>query len=429
MKFKKVINSIIVFFILNLTIFCNYTFATNLEISSESVILLEKNSGKILYSKNANEKRYPASTTKILTAILAIENLSLDQKIIASHDAIMSIPSGYSIAAIQIGEALTVQELLEVFLVHSANEAGFVLAEGVSGSIPAFAQLMNKKAEEIGCQNTHFTNPSGLHDENHYTTAHDLALIAKYCMGNETFRSIVSMTSCTIAPTDKYEERYFKTTNDMLNPKSQYYNPNIIGIKTGYTKQAQNCLIAGFKKDNIELISVVLGSPSSVNEKGRSGKYSDTQTLFDYGIKNFGYKTIINSGDIISQIEIPNATEETKSLELIVGDTINIFMKNSDINNMEHEIKLNENITAPISANTVLGTITYEIDGNTYTSNLLAKNDVFINEFFKNLLYILFIIIILIIVFILFHSKKKKKRKKKNGKKSNENYLYGRVKY
>lgn len=291
MKFKKVINSIIVFFILNLTIFCNYTFATNLEISSESVILLEKNSGKILYSKNANGKRYPASTTKILTAILAIENLSLDQKIIASHDAIMSIPSGYSIAAIQIGEALTVQELLEVFLVHSANEAGFILAEGVSGSIPAFAQLMNKKAEEIGCQNTHFTNPSGLHDENHYTTAHDLALIAKYCMENETFRSIVSMTSCTIAPTDKYEQRYFKTTNDMLNPKSKYYNPNIIGIKTGYTKQAQNCLIAGFKKDNIELISVVLGSPSSVTA---SGKYLDTQTLFDYGIKNFGYKTIIN---------------------------------------------------------------------------------------------------------------------------------------
>ena len=426
MKFKKVTYSIIVFFILNLTIFCNYTFATNLEISSESVILIEKNSGKILYSKNSNEKRYPASTTKILTAILAIEHLSLNQKIIASHDAIMSIPSGYSIAAIQIGEGLTVQELLEVFLVHSANEAGFILAEGVSGSIPAFARLMNKKAEEIGCKNTHFTNPSGLHDENHYTTAHDLALIAKYCMENETFRSIVSMTSCTIAPTDKYEERYFKTTNDMLNPKSKYYNPNIIGIKTGYTKQAQNCLIAGFKKDDIELISVVLGSPSSVNV---SGKYSDTQTLFDYGMKNFGYKTIINSGDAVSQIEIPNANEETKILDLIVEDAINIFIKNSDINNVKHEIKLNENITAPILTNTVLGTITYEIDGNTYTSNLLAKNDVSINEFLNNLLNILFIIIILIIVFVLIHSKKKKKRKKKNGKKSNENYLYGRVKY
>lgn len=429
MKLKKVINSILACFILNFTIFCNYSFATNLEIFSESAILIEKNTGKVLYSKSSDEKRYPASTTKILTAILAIEHLSLDQKLTASHDAIMSIPSGYSIAAIQIGEALTVQELLEVFLVHSANEAGFILAEGVSVSIPAFAKLMNEKAKEIGCKNTNFTNPSGLHDENHYTTAHDLALIAKYCMENKTFRSIVSMPSCTIAPTDKYEERYFKSTNDMLNPKSQYYNPNIIGIKTGYTKQAQNCLIAGFKKDDIELISVVLGSPSSVDEKGRSGKYLDTQTLFDYGIKNFGYKTIINSGDIVSQIEIPNASQETKSLELIVEDSINIFMKNSDINNIEHEVKLYENITAPISANTVLGTITYEIDGNTYTSNLLAKNDVDINAFLKNLLNILFIGIILIITFTFIHSKKKKKRKKKNGKKSNENYLYGRVKY
>lgn len=429
MKFKKVINNIIVFFILNLTIFCNHTFATNLEIYSESVILIEKNTGKILYSKNSNKKRYPASTTKILTAILAIENLSLDQKLIASHNAIMSIPSGYSIAAIQIGESLTVQELLEVFLIHSANEAGYILAEGVSGSISAFAQLMNEKAKEIGCQNTHFKNPSGLHDEDHYTTAHDLALIAKYCMENETFRSIVSMSSCTIAPTDKYEERYFKTTNDMQNSKSQYYNPNVIGIKTGYTKQAQNCLIAGFKKDDLELISVVLGSPSSVNEKGHSGKYTDTQTLFDYGLKNFGYKTIINSGDIISQIEIPNASDETKFLDLIAENSINIFIKNSDINNIKHEIELYENITAPISANTVLGTITYEIDGNTYTSNLLAKNDVSINLFFKNLLNILFVSIILIIIFALIRSKKRKKRKKKNGKKSNGNYLYGRVKY
>ena len=258
MKFKKLIKSLIIFFILSFTIFCNCCSATNLEIYSEAVILIEKDSGKILYSKNANEKRYPASTTKILTAILAIENLSLDEKLTASYEAVMSIPSGYSNAAIQIGEALTVKELLEVFLVHSANEAGYILAEGISGSVSAFANLMNSKANELGCKNTHFTNPSGLHDEKHYTTAYDLSLIAQYCMKNDSFRSFVSMPSCTIAATDKYEERYFRNTNEMLNSKSQYYNENIIGIKTGYTSQAQNCLISGIQKNGMELISVVL---------------------------------------------------------------------------------------------------------------------------------------------------------------------------
>lgn len=430
MKFKKLIKSLIIFFILSFTIFCNCCSATNLEIYSEAVILIEKDSGKILYSKNANEKRYPASTTKILTAILAIENLSLDEKLTASYEAVMSIPSGYSNAAIQIGEALTVKELLEVFLVHSANEAGYILAEGISGSVSAFANLMNSKANELGCKNTHFTNPSGLHDEKHYTTAYDLSLIAQYCMKNDTFRSFVSMPSCTIAATDKYEERYFRNTNEMLNSKSQYYNENIIGIKTGYTSQAQNCLISGIQKNGMELISVVLGSPASAGEKGVSGKYTDTQTLFDYGTKNFTHKTFASSGDVITQIEVEHATSETKNLDLVLEQGIETFVNNSiTLENLEPKIYIYDNITAPIKANDILGTVTYNIDGIPYTRNLLAKNDVKANTFFENLLKIAFAIILLFIVFELMYSKKKRKSKKNKNKKSNANYLYGRVKY
>lgn len=430
MKFKKLIKSFIIFFILSLTVFCNCCFAKSLEIYSEAVILIEKDTGKILYSKNANEKRYPASTTKILTAILAIENLSLDEKLTASYEAVMSIPSGYSNAAIQVGESLTVKELLEVFLVHSANEAGYILAEGVSGSFSAFADFMNTKAAEIGCTNTHFTNPSGLHDEKHYTTAYDLSLIAQYCMKNETFRSFVSMPSCTIAATDKYEERYFRNTNEMLNSKSQYYNENIIGIKTGYTSQAQNCLIAGIQKDGMELISVVLGAPASASEKGVSGKYTDTQTLFDYGTENFGYQKVASSGDVITQIEVEHATSETKNLDLVLEQSIETFANNSiNVENLKAQIHINDNITAPIKANDILGTVTYNIDGTTYTRNLLAKNDVKASTFFENLLKIAFAIIILFIVFELMYAKKNKKSKKNKKKKSNEKYLYGRVKY
>lgn len=433
MKIKKIIRSIIVVFILNLTIFCNYCFAdnnSNLTIYSEAAILIDKDTSKILYSKNANQKMYPASTTKILTAILAIEHFSLDEKLTASYEAVMSIPSGYSNAAIQVGESLTVKELLEVFLVHSANEAGYILAENISGSFSDFAELMNKKSLEIGCKHTHFTNPSGLHDENHYSTAYDLSLIARYCMNNETFRSLVSMTSCTIAPTDKYDERYFKNTNEMLNSKSQYYNENIIGIKTGYTSQAQNCLISGFKKGNMELISVVLGAPASVGENGVSGKYTDTQTLFDYGIENYSYKNIISAGEIITQIEVEHATSDTKFLDLVLEKNIYALIDNSiDINTIQPEIKLNDNITAPISANSILGTVTFNIDGLTYSSNLLAKNDVKVTTYLKNLLKIIFAFVILIIVFELMYSKKKKKNNKRKNNKSRGNYLYGRVKY
>lgn len=434
MKIKKIVKTILIITILNLTLFCNYCFADNnsqLSISAEAAILIHKDTGKILYSKNANKKMYPASTTKIMTAILAIEKLSLSQSLTASYEAVMSIPSGYSNAAIQVGESLTVQELLEVFLVHSANEAGYILAENISGSFSEFANLMNQKATEIGCTNTHFTNPSGLHDENHYSTANDLALIAKYCMDNETFRNIVSMSSCTIKATDKYEERYFKNTNEMLNSKSQYYNKNIIGIKTGYTSQAQNCLISGYKENNIELISVVLGAPASVGVKGLSGKYTDTQTLFDYGMNNYSNKNIFVTGQVVDNIEIKNATKETKYLDLIIDKNINAFIENSlDITSIKPEIQLNNNIVAPISANSVLGTITYTIDGISYTSNLLAKNDVEVSKSFENLLKIFFGIFILIIVYELMYSKKKKKgSKNKKSKNCKENYLYGRVKY
>ena len=223
MKFKHIIFFILILILLFIN---TYTFAANSnepELYCTSAILIDSSSGRVLYSKNENEIKYPASTTKILTAILAIENLDLNKTITASKSAVYSIPSGYSNAAIQVGEELTVYELLQVFLVHSANEAGYILAEDISGSIDEFAVLMNSKATEIGCKNTNFTNPSGLHDEKHYTTASDLALIAKYCMENPTFRQIVSMTSCTIPATNKSEERYYPNTNEILLKNSKYY--------------------------------------------------------------------------------------------------------------------------------------------------------------------------------------------------------------
>ena len=192
MKTKSI--SIISILILFLILPNSFVYAQNtddkINIYSEAAILIDSSTGIILYEKNSKQKMYPASTTKILTAIIAIEKCDLDTQIIVSKSAISAIPAGYASCYLSEGEEISVNDLLTVFLVHSANDAGYVLAEYISGSIDNFAKLMNQKAHEIGCENSKFTNPSGIHNENHYSTAYDMGLIATYCMKNKTFRKI-----------------------------------------------------------------------------------------------------------------------------------------------------------------------------------------------------------------------------------------------
>lgn len=421
MKINKTIVILAIVAIIS-TLFCNYSYAEtpqqtnseqNLTLYSDAAILMDSATGKVLAEKNSNEKMYPASTTKILTAIITIENCKLDDKITASYDAVMSIPVGYSNAAIQPDETLSVEELLNLFLIHSANEVGMIFAEHISGSVENFADLMNQKAAEIGCTNTHFTNPSGIHDEEHYSTAYDMALIAKYCMKNETFRSIVSKPSCEVAATDKYEERYFVNTNDLIRPSSQYYYQYAIGIKTGFTSQAKNCLIATSKKDNMELITVILGAQTTDN--GKSARYVDSINLFEYGFNNYKFQEIKAQNDVIQEVNIKNATKETENLQLLLKDSISsIVPMNFNLENLDYSIELNENISAPIAQGATLGKITYNIDGVTYTSDLVASHNV---EKFDLILLIGQIILVIIVLFILAKLLSPKRNKKYKRKK------------
>ena len=267
--------------------FANEINSTDLAIYSSGAVLMDYQTGKILMQKDMNKKLYPASTTKILTAIIAIENLNLTDSLTASKSAVMAIPSGYSNAGIKAGEVLSVSDLLDMFLIHSANEIGYIFGEQISGSIEKFADLMNQKAIEIGCTNTHFTNPSGIHDINHYSTAYDMALIARYCMNNETFKNIVNKKNCKVSATELYpQERFYKNTNSLLDSSNKrYYYEYATGIKTGFTTQAKNCLIASASKDGLNLIAVMLGAEAT--ENGLSGRYTDAKNLFNYGFENF----------------------------------------------------------------------------------------------------------------------------------------------
>ena len=385
------------------------------EISAEAAILIDSKSEKVLYSKNETSKMYPASTTKILTAILTLENCNLNDIVTVPYDAISSIPSGYSVAALQAGEQLPIEQLLELLLVHSANDAANVLAYHVSGSISEFANLMNKKVEELGLENTHFTNPSGAHDDNHYTTAHDLAIMMKYCMNNSDFRRLAGLKYCKIPATNKYDERVFNTTNELLTHtnSSNYYYKYAIAGKTGYTSQAKNCLVSVSNKDDLELICVVLSAGLYTNNL--SAKFIDSKTLFNYGYDNYTIRKLREKDAVATQIEFNKATKETKYLDLLISDDITVLIPQSDLNtDFSPEIEVDDNLSLPISKGQVVGKIIYNIDGIEYSANLLAANSVEKNSYIKLLIQILMVIFILFLLYkLLFENRTKKHTIKK----------------
>lgn len=420
MRIKKFLSILFIFiFIFNISV--SYGFSDIPEISAGSAILIDSSSEKVLYSKKENEKMYPASTTKILTAILTIENCNLNDVVTVPYEAIVSITSGYSVAALQPGEQLTVEQLLKVMLVHSANDAANVLAYHISGSIENFATLMNNKVSELGLENTHFTNPSGIHNENHYTTAYDLAILMKYCMKDSTFRNLSSLKYCTIPATNKYEERVFNTTNELLiidnrNVESNYYYKYAIAGKTGYTSQAKNCLVSVSNKDDLELICVILSVGLYPNNL--SAKFIDTKRLFDYGYSNYTIRKLREQNAIATQIDIGNATKETRNLDLLITNDISALVSENDLETeFSPEIKLKENLFAPILKGQVVGEIIYNIDGIEYSSDLIASHDVEKSGFLTSIIQILLIILILYLLYkLLFETDSKKKNYKKKYK-------------
>lgn len=406
MKFnwkKSIILSFVVVLILWNTSFV-FSHSEQPNLISKSAILMDNKTGKILYAKNENEKMYPASTTKIVTAILTLENCNLNDIITVSYDAIISIPDGYSSASLQVDEQLTVEQLLQLLLVHSANDAANVLAEYVGGSIESFISMMNTKMNELGISHTHFTNTFGMHDEEHYTTAQDLANIMKYCIKNDNFRKLAGSASCAIPATNKYAPRRYTSTNQLIVPNNNIYYPYLTSGKTGYTSQAGDCLVSCGYKDNLELICVILGG-KTIN--GISTRFSETKDLFEYGYNNYSIKNLIKENDIITQIEISNGTKDTKNLDLLANNSINALLENTvSEDKLTFEINLKEDIKAPIEQGENLGTICYMIDGFSYKSNLIASHAVEKSKLWNYMIKIGIGLFILILAKKLFLKKK-----------------------
>ena len=418
---KFVLTFILIFILLFNFSFC-FASSDVPDITAGAAILIDSSTGKILYGKNEEERMFPASITKILTAILAIENCDLNDVVTIPYEAISLVPSGYTVAPLYVGEQLTVNQLLQVMMVYSANDAANALAFHISGSIDEFANLMNGKIAELGLTNTHFCNPSGKHDENHYTTAHDLALIMQYCMKNSTFRNFAGLKSCVLPETSKSSERVFTTTNELLRYDSRevasnYYYQYAIAGKTGYTTAAKNCLVSVSNKDGFELICVVLSV--GVYPYNLSGKFIETKALFEYGYSNYMIKKLREKNAIAASIDIVNATKETKNLDLLLCDDITATISQANSNDTyEPDIQLNGNIVASIYEGQVLGKIIYNIEGEYYSVDLKASHSVEVSSTFTLIIRIILIVFILGLIYMLLFDDKSGKKNKKNFKKN-----------
>ncbi|MBE0601710.1 MAG: D-alanyl-D-alanine carboxypeptidase, partial [Firmicutes bacterium] len=340
------------------------------QLHAKSAILIEASSGKIIFEKNADQVMSPASTTKILTVFLGIVKGDLEATVTASADTV-NLPYGSSSIPLDMGETINFKDLLYATMIRSGNDGARLIAEAVAGNVPAFVDAMNQAASMIGCTNTHFVNPSGLDDTDHYTTAHDMALIAREAMQNELFRSIVNTFTYSLPRSNLRGSRVMVGTDaNWLNAAddNEYYYPYAIGIKTGYLDRAGYCYVGAAVKDGVELISVVFYS-------SRVGRWTDSIKLMNYGFTQFVSVTpmelyamnptiIATSGYSLDDQDIGRlqlgirASMETSPVQIVATIT--------EVEQMARNLRENvlieytrDTFATPITAGETFGTLTY----------------------------------------------------------------------
>lgn len=420
---KKIFSFVLTLLITFLPVFNtnNLSFAdSEPNLTAEYAVLMDYETGQVLYNKNGHSKLYPASTTKAWTAYVVLKHVNDLNQVVEIKD--LPIVDGSSMY-LKEGEAFTVKELLDALLIHSSNDVAMVLAKYVGGSVENFVNMMNDEAKSIGAENTHFNNPHGLPDENHYTTAYDMALMARKAMDNKIFRDIVNTKSVKYPATEAYPyERYFENTNQFLTSRSKmnYKGQEIDikydvvdGIKTGYTDAAGKCLLSTGVKNNIRVISAVF--KSTVDDL-----YLDSRTLLDYGFDNFYVKEIVDKDDFIKNKKVFLSKEK----KLIYQPETNYSVALSNNSNAgDYSIKTKlDNIKLPIKEGDKVGTLeVYKNKKLEKSIDLVAKNDVTsIFAFFKenkllyNVLKIILLIIILVFIVFIIRKVNRKKKKKKN---------------
>ena len=409
---------------------------------SAAIELVNLDTNTVVYQKNPDARREPASTTKIMTFIVVSEQIKdLDgTKIPVTKEVIdRLLGTGSSMSNIKIGDVLTATQLLNCMLVPSGNDAALILADYVGGgNVDTFVDMMNKKAQELGCKGTHFTNPHGLHDDNHYTTAHDLYLITKYAMSLPHFTEITSRTRYTYKPVggpDAGKQMPTLSTTNLLIDKNllggKYYYQYAKGIKTGHTDEAGYCLVSSATAEGYSYLCVALGAPD-VDAKGKAiatrGEMIDSKELFRWAFKNLELKPIINGQDSLGEIKLNYAWNKDKLLLVAEKNYSAMLPNNVSASSVIITKKIPDSVNAPIKKGQVIGTATLSYANEQLTTiNLVAAESVersevlhtadtvksiFTSGWFIAIVAIIILLVIIYIILALIYNRKKKNLRK-----------------
>lgn len=340
----------------------------------ETGVLIDSVSGRVLFESDSTKKMYPASTTKVMTAMLAIEavergEVSMENTVTITPAMLENADPDGSNIALKVGEVITLDNLLKGLMVASGNDAACAIATYISGSIFEFVELMNARAAELGANDTHFVNPHGLHDSEHYTTAADMAKIACAAMKLTKFRNIVDIAHIKIPPTNVTEqERYYINTNGLLSTMryTNFYFKGSIGIKTGYTSDAGNCLVSAAARDGVELIAVLFGG------KDTTYSHKDSIEMLEWGFEEFVSAVAVSKDDMLSEIKVKQG-KGTDSLTLSAKESVRVLVpKDTKIEDLEIKPNIPESVYAPIAAETEIGGVTVLLNGEELGSGRLV---------------------------------------------------------
>lgn len=394
------------------------------EPACKAALVMDAATGTVLYDFHGGEKNYPASITKIMTALLTLEavdrgELSLDRVVTVPEGFDADLELGGTSQDLKVGEEINVLELLYCALVASANDACNALATAVAGDVPSFVSRMNHRAEELGLTGTHFVNAHGLHSEEHYTTARDIAVLTRLALQNETFATLVSSKNHTVPATNMKGERRFSSTNALLLPiyDGKYVYPRAIGVKTGTTNAAGKCLVSAAKKGERTLICVILGTEDLVDESGKRTRvvFTESKRLLEWGFDTFADRTLLDASVPLAEVGVTLSTDVTAVAVKPQAAISAILPKDLDPAEFQRDVTLYaDSVEAPVEAGQELGEVTVRNGDDVYgtvklvaaagaerselLSNLKAAQDFFAKPLVRILLVLLALAAVLLIL-------------------------------
>lgn len=445
---KRILCGLMAFVLAAVMLFCPaaaISYEPDFTLTSKAVYLENLDTGLVLYEKNADQQMYPASLTKIMTAILVLENVKdLDGETAAYPMWIQDMLYGTnaSLGGLIVGEKLTIRQLLTSALVQSGNESAMILA-GYVGSggmadfmprdITSFVEMMNDKAKALGCTGTHFTNPTGLHSDNHYSTARDMAIMAKYAMQNPVFASLVKNYAVQLGQTNKHSDLWQYSTNKMLLTSSPYYYAPVVGIKTGSTDEAGRCVISQAEDNGYRYFCVVMGAPSTAAEPFPN--FIETRQLYRWAFGTFSLKTLLEQGELMAEVPVKYSGDGKIAKLAVKDDVVKLLRNDISSDSIIYHTELPESIEAPVAAGDSVGTLHIMLMGEEIgTAELVATQDFSLSWFRKALgtigallssttaKIILIVVVLAVVAYIVYMVQHNKKKKRHRSRYSDRSY-------